>query len=90
MSLQTVETRGEYRIAAYKRLMQSGAANEFNAAPCLREEADCWRVERKVGPQRWAPIETKATEGEALRVLQNLAPAHKLEVTHYGYSMPRN
>lgn len=89
MSAVPHQVPAQFRVQAYKKTMGDGQRGTFNCAPCMREEADQWWIERLIGPNRWSRLEMKDTEEQALGRLAELTGRTPIEKTHYGYSTPR-
>jgi hypothetical protein len=89
MSAVLNQASAQYRVQAYKKIMSENNVATSNIAPCMREEADCWWIEKMIGPNRWSRHEMRDTEAQALGRLAELTGRAPIEKTHYGYSTPR-
>ncbi len=76
-----------YQVTGYKRVFDNGVPR--GAAPCAREEAEFFIVEKQVGQRRWQALSEPLSEDDALGRLVDLTDAAEIERTLSGYSLPR-
>ena len=76
-----------YQVTGYRRVFENGVSR--GTAPCAREEAEFFIVEKQVGPRRWQAVTEPMSEDDALGRLLDFTDAAEIERTVSGYSLPR-